>query len=172
MRQWLIGLLILALSFSCKKEGEENLANTHPYKGTVRIYETKRNLSLKYYDNGTSAGLYFSLGSEELLEFMPGAKANQYYIRPKDHPEWCLDYSTKNDISIKLYPYLGNDAQLFNIIEKGDGNIFIQCVADTSLYLLNNSDNLSIGPSSYLRPRNSYLATYPGTLDYWKIEQL
>ncbi len=142
------------------------MVNTHPFKGTVRLYETKRNYTLKYYFN-VEPGLYITLGTEELIELLPGKNPNQYYIRPKDHPEWCLDYSAKNNYYIKLYPYVGNEAQLFNIMEAGKDLVTIQCVVDTSLYLLNNSDYISAGPSSYLKPRGSY-----SSLDTWKIEIL
>jgi hypothetical protein len=162
---YIIGLAALLLIVGCKKENTSDV-NTHPYKGTVRLFETKRNLSLKYYNNAY-AGLFLSLGTEELLEFIPGTKANQYFIRPKDHPEWCLDYSAKNNNDLRLYTYLGNEAQLFTVQKVGEDLVTIQCVVDTALYLLNNSDYDSFGPSSYLKPRGSY-----SSLDTWKIEIL
>lgn len=160
-------LTIVWVLVSCKKENKSPI-DTHPYKGTVRLFETKRNLSLKYYNNTVYSGLYLSLGTEELLELLPGKNPNQYYIRPKDYPEYCLDYSTKNEYFIKLFPYMGNDAQLFSIVSIGEDLVKIQSVIDTSLYLMNNSDFIISSPSSFLKT----LSERPTSLNYWRIEVL
>lgn len=160
-----IGLIAVV---SCNNKKNLNPESTHPFAGTVRLYETKRNLKLNYYNNGANAQFSISLGTDALIEFLPGTQKNQYYIRPKDHPEWCLDVQAKNEYYAKLYSYFGNNSQLFNVIDIGDNKIKIQSTADTSLYLLNDSDDISVTFSTYLKPRN-YDA---GALDFWVIEKL
>ncbi len=161
-------LSIILLTVRCKKDSTTTPENTHPYAGTVRLYETKRNLKLNYYTNGTTVFFSISLGTNPLIEFLPGTKKNQYYIRPKDYPMWCLDAQAKNNYDIKLYEYFGNQSQLFNVIDIGDSKVKIQSAVDTSLYLQNDSDDISISSSSYLKP----LGYDIGALDYWKIEKL
>ncbi|HNF49075.1 MAG TPA: hypothetical protein PKO18_01120 [Chitinophagales bacterium] len=160
-------IAIANLTLGCKKDETAN-ENSHPYAGTVRLYETKRNWKLKYHYNGSIAHFSVSIGTEELIELLPGAQKNQYYIRPKDHNEYCLDAQAKDDLFIKLYSYFGNNSQLFTITNIGDNKVRIQSVADTSLYLLNNSDYASFSYSSYLKPR-SYDTN---ALDFWIIEKL
>jgi hypothetical protein len=99
---------------------------------------------------------------------LPGSVKNQYYIRPKDYPAWCLDAQAKEEYYAKLYSYFGNNSQLFNVIDIGDNKIKIQSVADTSLYLLNDSDDISVTYSTYLKSRNYD----SGALDFWIIEKL
>lgn len=166
----LINLFICAFFFiqiSCKKS-TTNPEVTHPFSGTVRLFEEKRNYSLKYYNNTVTRGFYFRVGTEELIELTPGILKDQYFIRPKDYQDWCLDYSTKNEFDLKLFSYNGNDAQLFIIKDIGDNKVRIQCAVDTSLYLLNDSDLATSGPSSFLKQKS----TYPTALDYWIIEKL
>ena len=161
-------VIVLFTLIGCSKKDEPTPEETHPYTGTVRLYETKRNWKLKYHNNGSTAQFSVSIGTEELIELLPGAEMNQYYIRPKDHNEYCLDAQAKDDLFIKLYSYFGNNSQLFTITDIGNNKVKIQSVADTNLYLLNNSDNASFSYSSYLKPR-SYDAN---ALDYWIIEKL
>jgi len=167
-----IRIFTLAIGFiavvGCTKNENNLIEETHPYKGTVRLYETKRNWKLKYHNNGSTAQFSVSIGTEELIELLPGTQNGQYYIRPKDHSDYCLDAQAKNDLFIKLYSYFGNNSQLFKITDIGDNKVKIQSVADTSLYLLNNSDYASSSYSSYLKPR-SYDSN---SLDFWIIEKL
>jgi len=158
---------IANLILGCKNDETAN-ENSHPYAGTVRLYESKRSWKLRYHNNSSIAQFSVSIGTEELIELVPGAEKNQYFIRPKDYSEYCLDAQAKNDLFVKLYSYFGNNSQLFTITNLGDNKVRIQSVADTSLYLLNNSDNASFSYSSYLKPR-SYDAN---ALDYWIIEKL
>ena len=168
MRTYIAWLIMgwLAIT-SCKKEHVEQ-GESHPLAGTVRLYETKRNWKLKYYDSGTNAQFSLSIGTNELIEFLPGKEKNQYFIRQKDNPLLCIDAQAKNDSYIKLYSFFNSESQLFNIIDVGSNKIKIQSVVDTSLYLLNNSDNASFSYSSYLKP-NSYDIN---ALDFWVIEKL
>ncbi len=161
----MIGLIGLV---SCNQNETVIPEETHPYTGTVRLYETKRNWKLKYHNNASISQFSVSIGTEELIELFPGTEKNQYFIRPKDHNEYCLDAQSKDDLFIKLYSYFGNKSQLFTITDIGNNKVKIQSVADTSLYLLNNSDNASVSYSSYLKPK-SYDAN---ALDYWIIEKL
>lgn len=158
---------VFIFQISCKKSST-NPGNTHPFAGTVRLFEEKRNYSLKYYNNTVTRGFYFRLGTEELIELTPGIIKDQYFIRPKDYQDWCLEYSTRNEFDLKLFPYNGNDAQLFIIKDIGNNKVRIQCAVDTSLYLLNDSDLATSGPSSFLKQKS----TYPTALDYWIIEKL
>lgn len=166
-RAYLILIVTIVFFVACKKE-EATPENTHPFAGTVRLYETKRDWKLKYHNNGSIAQFSISIGTEELIELIPGAEKNQYFIRPKDHQEYCLDAQAKNEYYAKLYTYFGNSSQLFYITDRGSNRVSIQSVADTSLYLLNNSDNASFSYSSYLKPK-SYDAN---ALDFWIIEEL
>lgn len=158
--------LVLCLLISCKKENNTP-EETHPFAGTVRLQEEKRGYFLEY--NVITNSFFFRRdGLDQLIELIPGTKNNQYYIRPKDYPTFCLDYSTRNDGGLKLYTFAQNDAQLFTITDIGNKKVKIQCVVDTSLYLLNNSDLVSSSYSSFLKQKS----TYPTALDYWIIDEL
>lgn len=159
----------IAIGFvRCSKNENTTPENTHPYAGTVRLYETKRNWSLKYGESSTYSYFSVSVGTNELIEFIPAENKNQYYIRAKDYPTKALDAQAKDELFIKLYTYYSNESQLFNVIDIGDNKIKIQSVVDTSLYLLNDSDLASFSYSSFLKPKS----TYPTALDYWRIEIL
>lgn len=156
---------------SCKKKTVDmpldSTTNPHPFAGTVRLYETKRDSSLKYYYNSVTRGFYLTGGTSELIELVPGKNKDQYFIRPKDYPEWCIDYGTHNEFYIRLFPFTGSDAQLFTITDIGNSKVRIQCTVDTSLYLRNNIEVASVGPSSFLTR-----IAYAGSLDFWRLEKL
>ena len=173
MKHYLILFLLAGFCFltSCKKKtvdmSLDSTTNPHPFAGTVRLYETKRDSSLKYYFNSVTRGFYLTIGVEELIELVPGKNKDQYFIRPKDYPEWCIDYSTHNEYYIRLFPFTGSDAQLFTITDIGNSEVKIQCTVDTSLYLRNNIEVASVGPSSFLTR-----IAYAGSLDFWRLEKL
>lgn len=173
MKHYLILFLLAGGCFltSCKKKTVDmpldSTTNPHPFAGTVRLYETKRDSSLKYYFNSVTRGFYLTLGVEELIELVPGKNKDQYFIRPKDYPDWCIDYSTHNEFYLRLFPFTGNDAQLFTITDMGNNKVIIQCTADTSLYLRNNIEVASVGPSSYLKRTSN-----DGSLSLWRLEKL
>lgn len=168
----IVFLAIIVILASCKKKvadmPTDSTTNPHPFAGTVRLYETMRDSSLKYHFNSVTRGLYLTLGFEELIELVPGKNKDQYFIRPKDYPDWCIEYSTHNEFYIKLFPFTGSDAQLFTIKDKGSSRVEIQCTTDTTLYLLNNANQIGTSYSSYLKPTSYDLSAH----NFWRIEKL
>jgi hypothetical protein len=52
LKLFIVTLVLIAI-VSCNNKINLNPESTHPFAGTVRLYETKRNLKLNYYNNGS-----------------------------------------------------------------------------------------------------------------------
>ncbi len=144
-------LSIIMLSIACKKE--ENKIQAFPFEGEWKVKSVGSGKYLKYYDILPATGFDIFSGIASTMKFIPGKSNGSYFICASANPDKFMDLNNMNYTYLTSHNFMNSTSQNFTVepIYKNADRYYIRSVADTSMYLVSDYDNIGRATTTALR---------------------